>query len=195
MAKLIAAVPDTWSWVDGRLHAPQSLITSGEVVEHTGYSVERFHSIHPTIIGSYEKGSSKRLKPDLFAIIGERKLPGFICFDEAGYESHVVTLPLAKQIAIAYVRRGYRGHLHFYSACIDNSKYQNPERCKIALEPWDGPSALQEEAGENPARIKLEYCTRVHFTNLGGRLENLEPMLWACRELDLREYEPAGVDR
>src|SRR3989338_3790538 len=89
MIKLVETIPPNWAWVDGGLYAPKNLIASGQVEENTGFAVERFHSIHPTIIGNYDRNEGKHGKPDLFAIMVERKLPGFIRFNEAGYDAHV----------------------------------------------------------------------------------------------------------
>ena len=187
MAKLVEAVPSNWSWVDGGLHAPKILIASGQVEENTGFAVERFHSIHPTIVGSYDRNEGKRGKPNLFAIMVEQKLPGFIRFDEAGYDAHIVTLELAKRVAVGFLRKGYRGGLHFYRGCYDNSKYDNPARCGIIFEPWHGAPMRREEAGAQPARVKLEWESRYY-----GKEEDITPIVAVCRSLNLHEYAPAA---
>lgn len=185
MVKLVEAIPPNWSWVDGSLHAPKNLVSSGAVQENTGFAVERFHSIHPTIIGSYDRSEGKREKPDLFAIMVEQKLPGFINFDEAGYDAHIVTLELAKRVAVGFLRKGYRGCLCFYRGCYDNSKYANPARCSMIFDSWHGTPISREEAGAQPARVKLEWEGRYY-----GKEEDIAPIVAVCRSLSLREYVP-----
>lgn len=186
MVKLIEAVPPNWSWVDGGLHAPKTLVASGQVEKNTGFAVERFHNINPTIIGSYNQNEGKRGKPNLFAIMVEQKLPGFIKFDEAGYDTHhIVTLELAKRIAVGFLRKDYRGSFRFFKGCYNNSKYDNPARCEMIFEPWHGAPVYREEAGSQPARVKLEWESRYY-----GKEDDIAPIVAVCRSLNFREYVP-----
>ncbi len=187
MVKLIEAMSLEWHWVDGGLHAPESLITSGQADGDTGFMVERFHSIHPTIVGSFVDGG-KRKKPNLFAIMVEQKLPGFIRFDEAGYDADVVTLELAKRIATGFLRRGYRGRLLFFRNCHNNNKYDNSARCEMNFEPWHGAPVCGREAGPQPARVKVEWNGRYRDSE-----EEVAPIVAVCRSLGLREYVPQAT--
>lgn len=189
MVKLIEAVPSNWSWVDGNLHAPETLIASGQAEEHTGFAVERFHSIHPTIVGSYDQDERKQRKSNLFAIMAEQKMPGFILFGEAGYDADVVTLELAKRIAVSFLRKGYRGSLRFYMDCYRNRKFDNPARCDIIFKPWHGAPALPKESGPQPARVKLGWESRYNGTE-----KNIAPIVAVCRSLNLHEYLPEIPD-
>lgn len=189
MVKLVEAVPANWSWVDGALDAPKNLVASGQVEENTGFVLRRFHSIQPTIIGSYDRNKGEWGNPDLFAIMVERKLPGFISFNEAGYNSCIVTLELAKRIAVGFLRQGYCGGLHFYSGCCDNNKYDNPARCSLIFEPWDGVKEMcREEAGPQPARVKLEWDSQYY-----GKEEDIAPIVAVCRSLNLHQYVPGAL--
>ncbi|MFA6588156.1 MAG: hypothetical protein WCT08_03740 [Patescibacteria group bacterium] len=188
MAKLVEAVPDNWSWVDGCLYAPQHLIDSGMVQQDTGFTLARFHSINPTIVGAYEEHNGKRKKPNLFAMMVEQKLPGFISYDEAGFEDNPITLKLTKTITIGFLRKGYRGDLCFYCGYYDNSKYDNPARCSLIFEPWNGPPIMGKEAGPQPARIQLEWNSRYPGTE-----ENIVPIAAVCRSLNLKEYTPVAA--
>lgn len=183
MVKLVNAVPDSWGWLDGQLCAPAELNTNGKAERDTGFAIQRFHSIGPTIIGAYNRESGKRLKPNLYAIIAEQKLPGFIDFNEAGYE-YEISLELAKRFAVAFLNKGYRGGLRFYLDCYRNSKYSNPAECSMALVSWYGAS-FGDEIGEQPARVKLEWDERY-----GGKKEDITPILTVCQSLGLRRYEP-----
>ena len=185
MVKLVEAIPSNWSWVDGDLHAPEMLIVSGQVEEHTGFAVRRFHRNNPTIVGSYNQDERKQRNPDLFAIMVDQKLPGFIFFDEAGYETPI-TFKLTKHIVVGFLQKGYRGGLRFFKDCYGNSKFDNPARCDIAFKPWHGGSASYEEGGPQPARIKIEWDSRYN-----GREEDVTPIIAVCRSFNLREYAPA----
>lgn len=181
-AKLVEAVPNNWTWVNGILRAPQNLVSSGQVVTDTGFAIQRFHDIHPTIVGEHRHDGQGRLKPDLLAILVDRKLPSFIRFDEAGYDPHIVTMELAKKVAVAFLKQGYRGRLDFYNGCHDYSAIDNDGRCYIEFQPWDGAPCIHEEEGLQPARIRLEWFY--------DRIDCIEPIISACRSLNLREYEP-----
>src|SRR5262245_47371217 len=100
MTKLVEAVPSSWLWVDGGLSPCKALIESGQVEQGTGFMVERFHSIHPTIVGTWNQTHSRRNQPNLYAMMVEQKLPGFVQFEKAGYERDTITLELAKRLAI-----------------------------------------------------------------------------------------------
>lgn len=182
MVELIGRIPDYWSWVDGRLNAPDDLLARKKAVAGTGFSISRSHSIGPTIIGETAVDREKR-DPDLYAILVDQKLPEFIYFDEAGYGDRIVTLSLAKRIAVGYVRRGYRGKLYFYSDSMGNDKFYNCARSELALEPWQGAPCMREEEGNQPARIKLEWQD-----DHGEEL--IAPVVIACGILALTEYEP-----
>lgn len=182
MVILVRAVPSNWSWVDGGLYAPQDSIVSGAAKEDTGFAVKRFFSIRPTIVGGYSK-KGKRSKPDLFAIMVKQKLPGFVHFEEAGFDKDEVTLETAKQIAVGFLKKGYRGCLCFYKDYYNNSKYNNPAYCDMTLEPWHGTG---EEVGLQPARMKLEWDDRY-----SGKEEDIATIVTVCYSLGLRKYVPA----
>jgi hypothetical protein len=114
----------------------------------------------------------------------DQKLPSFVRFDEAGYDPHVVTMELAKRAAIAFLKKGYSGHLYFYKGCRDYSATDNDGRCFITFEPWKGVPFMNDEAGDQPARIRLEW-----FYGQKGK-DCVEPIIAVCRSLGLREYEP-----
>lgn len=189
MTRLVESVPSNWSWVDGELHAPKHLIDSGQVEENTGFALERAHEIHPTIIGSYDRSTGKRRKPNLFAIMVKRKLPGFIKFDEAGFNAHIVTLKLAKAVAVGFIQNGYRGKLHFFKGWDCDDKYDNDARCEMIFEPWHGAPCEREEAGTQPARIQLVWNRSCE------RNEDITPIIAACRLLNLRQYSHVDLEK
>lgn len=186
MTKLVEVIPSSWAWVDGILKAPRELIESGKALADTGFAIQRFHSIGPTIRGLWQEG--KEQQADLYGIIAERKLPGFVRFDEAGYESDI-SLELAKKIAIAYLRMGYRGSLFFYRDCCNNSKYNNPERYSLFLQKWhENIGVLGTVRIDYPPAIVMEWNEKY-----GGKPENLKPIVSLCRSFNLREFTPELV--
>jgi len=185
VARLVEVVPSDWSWLDGGLSAPQSLVDSGQVAAGMGYAIQRFHSIRPTIVDSLNPGYHSEQVLDLYGLIAERRFPEFIQFDEAGY-SKPITLELAKSIAIAYIRLGYLGILKFYSSCYDNSKYDNAERCHFHLHyPGDAIGGISLPRDVPFRALELRWDERY-----GGKEEHLEPILSVCRSLGLRELTP-----
>lgn len=185
MAKLVEAIPSNWLWVDGSLRAPRILVDAGQVEENTGFAIARFHDINPTIVAGYDDVNHRKIRtPNLFAIMVEGKLPGFVSFNEAGVDHDFVTLELAKKIAIGFISKGYLGWLNFYRDFHHNSKYDNSAQCSMALNSWHGPPVMKEEAGLQPARIKLEW------SNSYDGQEDIEPIAAMCRGLNLREYMP-----
>lgn len=168
LARLVEAVPATWEWFDGQLNTPSELVKSGAAVWNTGIALDRFHSIHPTVKGRWDSVEKCESVADLYAILAEQKLPGFIWFNMAGYQDRTVTFEVAQRFAVAFTRKGYRGHLHFYHSDHDNYQYHNPARCSIHL---------------NPLWIELEWEGKY-----GGSETDIAPILNVCRALGLVEY-------
>lgn len=180
-AKLVEAVPSEWAWVSGRLEAPKTFVSAGTADPTTGYILQRFYSIKPTVIGRWPEGG-KRETPDLFAVLSGEKLPGFLDFDEAGYGDSAVTLAVAKRFAAFYIWKGYLGELRFASGFWDNNAVANPERCFIfLLNGWRYSPFLSQG---NPPAIWINWTERY-----GGKEENIRVIADACRSLGLKEIE------
>jgi hypothetical protein len=173
VAALVAAIPSNWRWVEGTLNAPNSLLSSGEALADTNLWLSRFHTINSTIRGVRTENETK--PPNLFGILLEHKLPGSVRFDEAGLDAHTpadITLSLAKKFAIAFIAKGYRGDLVFFSNAYRNYMYNNPERCSIDF---------FGEIGQ----VKIEWDE-----NYGGNEKNIESFVATCKSLELRERQP-----
>lgn len=183
MGRLIQAVPLDWLWVDGVLVAPEMFITSGQAEKDTGYTLQRFHSIQPTIIGNFDSEKGLRNRPNLYAIMVEAKRPGFVIFDEVGLDSDI-SLGAARKIAIGLLVKGYRGSLRFYKNCHNDCKHENPAYCGMVFEPWCG---YYEEAGPQPARVRVEWTGRY-----GGKEEDIDSIVKVCRALCMKEYKPVA---
>lgn len=184
IAQLIEAVPLNWSWIDGRLSASAEAISLGGIAPNSGFALQRFHAIHPTIIGKKKDG--KMINPDFYSLIVEKKLPEFISFDEAAFETAYegLTMEVVKNIAIAFVRLNYRGHLCFFSGCCDNYKYDNPAGCSFTLVPWIPAPVLRDEypLEKYPATVKVEWNKE-----FGGKEKDVKPILLICE--NLKEFE------
>lgn len=184
-ARLVESVPFDWSWVSGYLNAPKELVACEKAEKHTGFAIERFHEIHPTIIGSYDQNRKQR-KPNLFAIMVEHKLPGFIKFCDAGIDSSTINFGLARSIAAGFIRKCYAGGLYFYRNCYDDKTINNSAaQCTMTFQPFYGGIYLDEESGKQPARIKIKW-----ESHCGGKIEDITPIISVCRSFNLREYTP-----
>ena len=187
MIQLVEAIPSSWSWVSGTLYAPDAFVHSGKAAEYTGFSIGKYHDTCTKIIGGYAAGDTSPRKPNLYAMMVEQKLPGFVIFNDTGLHGNSDTLDLAKQITIGFLHQGYRGELHFYHSYFKDNMYDNPAYCTIAFRPWCGKPFLGNEAGAQPTRIKLEWDCRY-----GGTEEDIAPIEAICRSLNLTEYTPTA---
>jgi hypothetical protein len=179
MIELVRAVPSDWSWVEGSLRALPGMAESGLAVPDVALVLSRYQKA--TYQSHRVPGKNSELDfSEMEKIFGRLMAPEIISFDGMNSES-------GQQIAVSWIERGYRGELIFFSGYLDNSKYDNPERCYLALGPWKGCPADGAEAGSQPPRIKLQWEPHYH-----GRAERLEPIISVCRSLGLREYQPVS---
>ena len=188
-SKLVEAIPADWQWVDGILRAPEELIERKEVALKTGYLLAQFHRIRPTIVGEYIS-LRQRQPADVFAIMGERKLPAFVEFREAGREEppEDMTFEVAKRVASIFISKDYKGKLYF-GRDYPHEKHYNSARCAFALESWKGAPCLDDEEGFQPARIKIEWDEP---RGINGAVEDTPSIVELCRILHLTEYSPRG---
>ncbi|MDO8551822.1 MAG: hypothetical protein Q7S03_04050 [bacterium] len=176
MVKVLEAIPPDWFLFKGLLEAPEALVSAGKAVKDNGFYVGRHYCIKPTVIRRSE--SRDRIEvPDLFAFIVERKLPEFVSFVELGNNSSEITLDQGKEIIKGLLKLGYRGSIWFVKDSLHNG-------CDIRLIPWKGPSAANEEAGKQPARIRV-YRDK-------GEDVDMMPLVLSCRSLGLKVYEPVS---
>jgi hypothetical protein len=173
---IIAAIPDTWSWVDGCLSAPPHMLASKEAAKGTGLSISRFHDIHATYIAERSDDKQKR-QPDLRAMLVERCLPGFVSFDEAGFGGGLIDLALSKDIAAAYIMRGYTGYLWFFLGWDNDDKFHNRARIRMDWKETGG-GILQAET--IAPHIGLEFLDRT----------NVAAIISRCQEIGLTKIEP-----
>ena len=124
----------------------------------------------------------------MYDVIVKRKIPGFVTFKTAGFHKPEA-FALVQRIIAKLLRENYGGNLTFYKSDYDNSYYDNPARCEMFFEPWEGPPVMAPESGPQPARLKLEWEPRY-----GGCREHIEKIEVFCRSvLRLREYIPTST--
>jgi hypothetical protein len=182
IGRLIQAVPDSWSWLDGVLYVPRRLVDEEHALTETGYILSRFRGVRTELAGKLipNDGTRKAQRPDLFGFLVERKYPGWLRFDEAGYNDHdELPLATAKRLAEGYVKLGYRGLLRFYSDCRDNNKYHNPARFYLEMSPGD----CLVGTGFAATGIALVSWEKAH----GGMQQDVAHVLELCRSLDLKD--------
>ncbi|MBU0540654.1 hypothetical protein KKF59_01110 [Patescibacteria group bacterium] len=184
MASLVEAVPSDWSAVDGWLLAPENLIDSERVARHIGFAMQTFHGMSLSTIESGDQ-NSKQTGQDLVKIILGQKLPGFLTFAQAGHRSGNITLMAVRQIAAGFLRMGYRGGLRFCRHVQENENEGHLAKCSFMFDPWYGSRDLGNEAGPQPARIKIEWQSG----QKGGK-KDFVAIVAICRSLKLRKYKP-----
>jgi len=100
----------------------------------------------------------------------ERRLPGYVAFDEAGFGGGLITMTLAKDIAKAYIMRGYVGWLSFYLGYDDDHKYDNRARFEMnwgACQRGSRPIRLRFRTQTDVAAI-IARCKEIGMTQEGG---------------------------
>ncbi len=127
---ILNAIPEDWACLDGRLMAPSRLIANGQALETAGYELSRFRSIELV-----PNDHQRSFTPQVFEMFVEGKLPGFVRFDEVGYDGSL-TLKMGIRAAIAYLKLGYLGWLACYSAFQWDEKGKWREKIEIQLDEW-----------------------------------------------------------
>lgn len=173
---IVSSIPNSWSWFDGVLSAPPELIASGEAVEGIGFRLSRFGD--PGYVGKQD--SERPSESAITAMIVQRKLPGFIVFDTAGFENRPISFKATREIAAAYIVRGYRGNLSAYRDHHRNNKYDNS--AVFSLHPKGLPPAFVH-TNEGKPHINLDWDPR-----FGGSAEHVQLILEACRTVGASEF-------
>ncbi len=118
-------------------------------------------------------------EPNLFGIMVEQKLPGFVSLREAGYGDTPTSLENIKKVIIGFVNKGYYGNLHFYRDCQDNVKHRNSATCQFYISPRE----------ENP-RTTLSVSWN---NNNATARHSVSPIFSACVSMNLRKRELANA--
>jgi hypothetical protein len=174
-ARLIQAVPPTWSWITGQLDAPVASIFNGRTGVG-GYIMDRWDSV---VISTLDNVSGDRFwaldVPERSSLIADRRQavvelatqqvqPLFVRFREAGFdhgEYGSAPFEQMKQVAISYIGKGYLGDLSFHSDCYDSVSSYSPESCDIHLAPFSSRWNRSEDlTGPTPTHGQLVEAMR-----------------------------------
>ena len=171
VARLVAAVPDDWSDMSGRLDAADP-----DAVWDTGYEFHR-HGSGVRVVARRKFTPHDQIpevvRPDPVALFIDQRPPGFISFVDAGYNSKWEFL-VARDLAVGFVRRGYRGWLSINNGRGREYAHQKPVQINLHLSPW---SFLDHGPRRDlPPAVVLSWDE-----GYGGKLEQLEPIHAICR--------------
>lgn len=187
LAKVVALIPRNWGWVDGFLRRPKIELQACIALRDVGYVINR--SGDARLVKVTSGGRIMPVGSAMFEITVNSRMPGFIRFDEAGYD-HTFPFKYARTICKGLLQRGCRGRLSFFSADRNNSKYDNPARCFFLFQPWIGKPIDGIEQGYQPARVRIEWSEEN-----GGSEADIASLVHKYRMLGLQEYIPAPNDR
>ena len=152
-------------WIDGGFTAS---FKPEEIATKTGYTLSGIGGRVEVV--SRSENQQEKVRADLVALCGRSKRPAFVSFDEVGYGSSQF-FGEGMALATELVSSGYCGALRCYSDCIDNEKFENPERCVISISK-DGLLSVRIHWGEeNLIGSLLDFCRAEGFTEEDGREE------------------------
>lgn len=173
VARLVAAVPDNWSDISGWLDA-----TDPDAAWDTGYEFHR-HGSGVRIVARRKWTAHDKIaeviRPDPVALLVEQRPPGFVSFDDTGYDNNREFL-VARALAAGFIRRGYRGWISINNGRGRKYADQKPAQVDIHLSPWSLLVDVSAPRRTVPPAIVLSWDVR-H----GGDLAQLEPVHAICR--------------
>ncbi len=172
VTNLVAAVPEHWGWVDGRLDAPPEAEPA-----RVGLCIG---GNHPYVVGDPANGLA-----GLADILTAGRPFAYIKLDQAGGNTSGLRFPLPRRIVLELLRQGYSGDLHFYRGSVAFSADNFPAQCSIHCKPWVGSALSDDEPGNQPARVRVQW-----EEEFGGRKKDIAPILAACHKLGLQAYTP-----
>ncbi len=183
LARIIDAVPDSWSDMSGMLEPSEVLVGQGQVIRDTGYTFHRFnrgveiahrHHPHPNVGSIVEI-----IRPDPVALLIEDRLPGFVSFNEIGFDASQ-QFQVAKRLAAGFVRKGYRGQLLLNNGRGREGASDMPANLLLCLNPW-----LHWEGIDRPRRPMPPTAVLAWDERHGGRADQLDAIRKVCEGLPL----------
>lgn len=182
---LVTAIPENWRFINGSLWAPDEIIASGKAAGHSGYLITRRKS-EPQLLARTNEGERKLSSCELNRLAArelviEQKQPRFVDFHEAGFYPSDWPLSFCKELALAYLERGYR--MGFSVVSSHKRDDYDSWREEYWLEP-DQWYVWQTGLEDNilPPAVILEWQEKY-----GGTWGQLEPIATVCRSLGLEE--------
>lgn len=116
-------------WIDGELIAS---FNPEETATRTGYKLSGIGNRVEVVSRSENRQEQEKVRADLVALCGRSKKPAFVSFDEVGY-GNPQFFGEGMALAAELVNSDYYGAIHCYSDCVYNEKFENHERCTIAI--------------------------------------------------------------
>lgn len=180
--RLILAIPNTWMGLGGSLVAPEDSSEFGRVAKNTKMMINGLHHKFSVHFSGGTKPDETELE-DLLIFHHQPQQIIFEGFDDLNPEK----FEAARRLIIGFLSKGYVGYLRFMLNFDRNRLDYNKARCSLQFSTWSGALFMEQEAGIQPARIKVEFDP-----TLGGTEEDVKPIIDACQFLDLEEYLPIG---
>jgi len=169
VADLIATVPEDWSDMSGMLVARDPT-----AAWNTGYAFNRFGT-GVQIVGrriTHNK-IDEAPRPDLAALLIERRAPGFITFDDTGFFDAKQFL-VAHSLAVGFLRQGYQGWLSINNGKGRKYADQKPAQIDLHQRYWN------RLVDKGPCRTMPPAVVLSWDEGLGGKLSQLEPVHAIC---------------
>ena len=185
-AQIVAAVPDDWCKLDGRLQAPPGL---PNVAYDTGIRICEIHDNEPRLQRRRPKPPNEiPLRADPYAIYCLGHHVGFIHFENAGF--HVgkdmeLSFINVKRFAAFFVGLGYIGSLTFVSWYGDSCREKEGARCSIHLQPWH---EIGKHHQDHQPMVNLTWNTESY-----GKHDRVAPIEAVCQKLELPSLDPTTV--
>jgi len=177
---VIDSLPNNWSWVDGSMTAPAPLIASGEAVKDAGLMFGYYGTVAPVFVG--ERPDGKYREPDMHALYVDGRLPQTVLMQYAGLHHGMVTIKLAKAIAVKYIGFGYTGWLAacqgYNDDCLEESICARFKIC------WGGVPTPGKPPKYPLAYVAIRTSNEYAPSQLGTDI-----IIAKCRSLELTEFQ------
>jgi len=128
------------------------------------------------------------IRPDPVALLVEQRPPGFVSFDDTGYDNNREFL-VARALAVGFLRRGYRGWLSINNGRGREYADQTPAMVDLHLNSWSLLVDVSAPRRTVPPAVVLSWDPR-H----GGDLTQLDPIHAICHQA-LQEWTGAALAR
>ena len=173
LAEVIMSVPEDWHTVNGSLEASKSIYARGGVVESVLELSKRlyFDSRYTKI--EIHLGGQRDSFPSISDILFHEKLPSGVRFDLDGCDKNL--FKETKKLIACFIRTGYKGNIRVFS----NLTRDYIECKNISYLP----ETFSFSHGSNEMILTW-------VDGYGGKKENLDSIIKACKKLGLEELKP-----
>lgn len=185
---LIAAVPRTWGWIEGKLDASAFMLASGHTLNNTGFMFSQHCNGDNLLVTPDWVTSVEEVRPDLLGHVLKHKAPRFVIFRDSGMAGRAQgSFDRALTLAQHYVHKHYVGRLRIFRDLKNRNYHDNTARLELYVGSWHAGSRQMQgrEWGQQPAQLRLYWNEQ-----LGGRETHLAPLIECAERLELPLYEP-----